>query len=167
MMVKYICYILLLFLCVVLSGCVGGSTQPVISQYAAKPKIDVANQALVKKVLLDYYRDWQGVPYRDGGLNRNGIDCSGFVYLTYRSQFGLQLPRTTSSLAKSGRSIHHTDLKAGDLVLFKTGWFDRHIGIYLDDMRFIHVSSRYGVTLSRIDGYYWKGRFWQARRIFY
>jgi cell wall-associated NlpC family hydrolase len=167
MMVKYTCYSLILFLCIVLTGCVGGSNQPVISPHAAKTKIDVSNQVLVKKILLDYYRDWQGVPYRDGGLNRKGIDCSGFVYLTYYSQFGIELPRTTSSQANSGKIIHRTDLKAGDLVLFKTGWFGRHIGIYVDDMRFIHVSSRRGVTLSRIDGYYWKGRFWQARRIFY
>jgi cell wall-associated NlpC family hydrolase len=167
MMAKYICYVLAFFVYIVLSGCAGGDGQPGNINHTAKAKIDVTNQKLVKNVLLDYYRDWQGVPYREGGLNRNGIDCSGFVYLAYRSQFGIQLPRTTSSLAKSGRIVYRTDLKAGDLVLFKTGWFDRHIGIYLDDMQFIHVSSRRGVTLSRIDGYYWKGRFLQARRIFY
>ena len=118
-----------------------------------------------KKQLLTHYNDWKGVPYRSGGMGKEGVDCSGFVYLTYR-RFGKVVPRTVEEMAESGREIDETHLQPGDLVLFKTGWFERHAGIYMGKRNFLHVSSRKGVIISNMDDYYWKDRLWQSRRIF-
>lgn len=45
----------------------------------------LTDSAYVKKVLYSQFNDWQGVRYRYGGLSRSGIDCSGFVYVTFKT----------------------------------------------------------------------------------
>ena len=85
----------------------------------------------VKKVLYSQFNDWQGVRYQQGGLSHRGVDCSGFVFLTFKSKFGLHLPRTASMQEKIGKEVSKDDLRAGDLVFFKTGKISNHVGIYL------------------------------------
>lgn len=119
----------------------------------------------VKQKLYNSYRKWKGTPYRYGGLSREGIDCSGFMYLTFRSQFSHELPRTTRKQAQIGREIQRHQLKAGDLVFFKTGWFDRHVGVYLENNRFLHASTSRGVMISRLDNSYWSDAFHLAKRL--
>lgn len=119
----------------------------------------------VQTLLLDQYQDWKGVRYRMGGLSKNGIDCSGFVYLTYREQFQRTLPRTTAQQSLSGMQVRTQDLIPGDLVFFRTGRYQRHVGMYVGENQFLHVSSRKGVTLSALSTPYWERHYWQARRV--
>ena len=124
------------------------------------------SQSEVKTRLLSQYVTWQGVPYRNGGESKRGIDCSAFVQLTYQQKFGIKLPRTTAQQASLGGQITNSGLRPGDLIFFKTGWNNRHIGIYLEKYRFIHVSTTVGVTISTMTDPYWYDRYWQARRVF-
>lgn len=117
-----------------------------------------------RQLLLAHYREWKGVGYRFGGMDKSGVDCSGFVYLTYR-RFGKVVPRTVEEMAYSGREVDEARLVPGDLVLFKTGWFEHHAGIYMGKRTFLHVSSSRGVIISSMDDYYWKDRLWRSRRI--
>jgi len=119
----------------------------------------------VKSILYTQLRDWQGVRYQAGGLSKSGIDCSGFVYLTYHHHFNMELPRTTRDQSKLGQKVSRKQLQPGDLVFFKTGWFDRHVGIYIEDRRFIHVSTKKGVMLSNLEESYWEKNYWKAIRI--
>lgn len=123
------------------------------------------NPPLVRKKLLEHYLAWKGTRYRPGGLSKNGVDCSGFVHLTYRTQLCLDVPRSTDALAAIGRNVRKNNLQPGDLVFFKTGLLSRHVGIYVDDGTFLHVSSRKGVTLTRLDDQYWSRRYWKAKRL--
>ena len=100
-----------------------------------------------------------------GGLSKNGVDCSGFVYLTFRSIAGVQLPRTTHQQMKLGTEVSPQHLKPGDLLFFKTGWYTRHVGIYLHNGRFMHASTSQGVTLSELSEKYWGNAFYLAKRI--
>lgn len=119
----------------------------------------------VAALLQLYVRDWRGTPYRRGGMSHRGIDCSGFALLTYRDLFGLDLPRTTSEQAGWGEKITKKELVPGDLVFFKTGIWQKHVGICLDNTRFAHASSKKGVTVSSLEDDYWREHFWQARRL--
>lgn len=159
------CFVLALF-CLLLHGCSEKKSYLPEKQLSLRPAVDLSDETAVDRLLIVHFERWHGVPYRNGGMSKKGIDCSGFVYQTYVSQFGIILPRTTDDQSKSGRKISGSELRSGDLVFFKTGWFKRHIGIYLHDRQFIHVSSKRGVMQSSLDDYYWKDRFWQARRIF-
>ncbi|MBK8971306.1 MAG: C40 family peptidase [Hahellaceae bacterium] len=119
----------------------------------------------VQSVLMDQYQEWKGVRYRMGGLSKNGIDCSGFVYLTYREQFQQNLPRTTAQQSLRGNQVSTRELLPGDLIFFRTGRYQRHVGMYIGDNQFLHVSSRKGVTISALSTPYWVNRYWQARRV--
>lgn len=125
----------------------------------------LTDSAYVKKVLYSQFNDWQGVRYRYGGLSRSGIDCSGFVYVTFKTKLGLDLPRTTALQTRLGKEVSKSELKAGDLVFFKTTFQSGHVGIFLENNRFLHVSERKGVTISRLDDNYWKSNYWKSVRI--
>ena len=119
----------------------------------------------VRDALYRQHREWRSVRYRWGGLSKEGVDCSGFVHLTYENLFGIALPRSTKAQSRAGRKISRRHLRAGDLVFFKTGIFSRHVGIYLEKNTFLHASRKEGVTLSNLENRYWHRRYWQSRRV--
>jgi cell wall-associated NlpC family hydrolase len=110
-------------------------------------------------------KTYKGTRHVMGGLSHSGIDCSGFTYLTFHSKLGCKLPRTTKLQAKTGDKVARNNLHTGDLVFFKTGFFVKHVGIYLDESRFLHASTSQGVMISSLKEKYWKKRYWTARRI--
>jgi len=118
-----------------------------------------------KAALYRYFGEWEGTKYRLGGMSKQGVDCSGFVYLTYYSQFGVTLPRTTRTQSRQGVAVSQGALRPGDLVFFKTGADQRHVGIFVEGRKFLHASSSRGVMLSSLDNRYWAGKYWTARRI--
>lgn len=111
------------------------------------------------------YRHWRGTPYRIGGNTKSGLDCSSLVQQTYRDQFGVAIPRTTKAQVTQGVHVNKSALQPGDLVFFKTGVDQRHVGIYLDNGRFLNASSSKGVVISRLDNPYWSKHYWRSRRI--
>ncbi|MBL4915406.1 NlpC/P60 family protein [Shewanella schlegeliana] len=143
-----------------LSAC---SSAPSQSLSAGKKNVS-SNASETKNQLIQMHREWKGVPYRLGGMSKKGIDCSGFVVQTYQSRFGVQLPRTTAQQKDIGKSVNKSQLRAGDLVFFKTGWSTRHVGIYLGDSQFLHASTSQGVMISSLNNSYWKQKYWLSRR---
>ena len=137
------------------------------SHRAPPPNSRLSDSITVIASLNDQLQNWHGTPYRYGGMSRGGVDCSGFVLLTFRDKFALQLPRETRQQAEIGTKIDKDDLLPGDLVFFKTGSGNNglHVGIYDTDNQFIHASTSRGVMRSSLDNVYWRKNFWQARRI--
>ncbi len=134
-------------------------------QSAQQPLLNTTSDK-VRKKLLSQYSQWKGVPYQSGGMSKKGIDCSGFVYLTYQKQFDMQLPRTTKQLMKHGKRISKNKLKEGDLVFFKTGRNKRHVGIYMGNSRFMHASTSQGVIMSHLNNQYWHSSYWFSSRYY-
>jgi cell wall-associated NlpC family hydrolase len=128
-------------------------------------KYNLSTTNTVKKALYSQYEEWKSVKYKKGGLSQRGIDCSGFVYITYLSKFGITLPRTTEEMSRLGKKISQKNLTPGDLVFFKTGLFSRHVGIYLEKRKFLHTSTSVGVTISSLDNHYWEKNYWKSVRI--
>lgn len=116
--------------------------------------------------LFQGYEVWEGTPYRFGGMSRSGIDCSAFVQAIFRETLDFGLSRSTSTQVREGREISRSELRTGDLVFFRTGRTRRHVGIYLSDGRFMHSSTRMGVTIDNIDtSTYYNRAYWTARRV--
>jgi cell wall-associated NlpC family hydrolase len=87
-------------------------------------------------------KKYQGVPYRYGGENPSGFDCSGFTAYVY-AQFGVALPHPSSRQGQGqggGAVISPADALPGDLVVMDGGG---HIGIYLGGNMMIDA-PRYG-----------------------
>ena len=123
------------------------------------------NDTEIEKRLRQEYKRWKGTRHRLGGTGSRGIDCSGFVQAVYWDVFNVDLPRTTKAQVRQGRPIPFKELQAGDLVFFQPPTYPRHVGIYLSRSEFVHASKNKGVTLSKIDKYYWGKYYWTARRI--
>lgn len=115
--------------------------------------------------LVAQHADWRGVPHRWGGRSKSGVDCSALVQLTYQQHFSLQLPRTTQEQSSVGTAVSKQQLQAGDLVFFKTGRNQRHVGMMLDGKRFLHASYSKGVIISELSNPYWRKNYWRARRV--
>lgn len=116
--------------------------------------------------LQNYIQDWLGVPYKYGGITKNGVDCSGFTYKVYRKVYDFKLPRTALDQYKAGRKISRINLTEGDLVFFRgvRGPGIDHVGVYLEDGKFVHASTSIGVTISDLSEDYYKIRFVGACR---
>lgn len=121
----------------------------------------------VKHSLKKQHNNWKGVKYRMGGMSKKGIDCSAFVYRTFKDRMQVRLPRTTILQSQVGYEINQNELKPGDLVFFKTGLIfkDNHVGIYMDKNRFLHASTSRGVMISKLSNPYWKAAYWHSRRV--
>jgi len=115
-------------------------------------------------IFYDHYKEWRGTRYRLGGLSKAGIDCSGFVYVTFLDRLGIELPRSTHYQVKRGKDIARNQLQTGDLVFFRNGRVN-HVGIYLEDGKFMHSSTRSGVRISSMSNGYWQRSYWTARRL--
>ncbi len=111
-----------------------------------------------------------GLKYVWGATGPNKFDCSGFTQKVYKTA-GINIPRNSRAQAKVGQYIKYEELKKGDMVFFdtnrrKTGRVN-HVGIYLEDGRFIHASSgNKKVVITNFDKKrYYKSRFLWGRRI--
>ena len=125
---------------------------------------------------------FHGAPYRSGGTDPSGVDCSGLVQASFH-QAGVNLPRTVAQQFGQGQPVALHDLRFGDVVYFNrycqtarsrnyfaAGMLNPaqpeevcHNGIYLGQGRFIHASPK-GVFVSRLDAEVWRFSFMGARR---
>jgi cell wall-associated NlpC family hydrolase len=111
-----------------------------------------------------------GLKYVWGATGPKKFDCSGFTQKVYRIS-GFTIPRNSRAQAKVGKYIKYEELQKGDMVFFdtnrkKTGRVN-HVGIYLEDGKFIHASSgNKKVVITSFDKKrYYKSRFLWGRRV--
>lgn len=117
--------------------------------------------------LLELAAKHLGTPYRYGGQNPGGFDCSGFAKYIF-GQVGIKLPRTAAEQATVGVEVSKDQLLLGDLVYFRCGGGQiDHVGIYAGNNTFIHSSSprNGGVIYSSLSEGYYARYYAGARRI--
>lgn len=123
--------------------------------------------------LIQTARSYKGVPHKTGGTNRYGIDCSALMMISFES-IGKKIPRTASQQSQIGRPIDKAKLKPGDLVFFsdrKIGPGITHVGLVTEitpagDIKFIHTSSKLGVTENLLSTSYFEKTYAKAIRPF-
>ena len=110
---------------------------------------------------------FHGSDYKWGGITTGGMDCSGFVYTAFRLN-GIYLKRDSYLQAEEGLDVPISELKAGDLVFFKSEKANRitHVGIYIGNGNFIHSSrGKKGVAVSSLSDDHFRNSFAGARRV--
>jgi cell wall-associated NlpC family hydrolase len=108
----------------------------------------------------------RGAPYRNGGTDPGGFDCSGFVQYVF-GQHGVPLPRDVRRQYDRGRSVDARALEPGDLVFFTTvAPGASHVGIVVGGDQFVHAPSTNGVVrVEHLGAQYWASRFVGAKRV--
>jgi cell wall-associated NlpC family hydrolase len=108
----------------------------------------------------------RGAPYRNGGADPSGFDCSGFVWYVF-AQHGIAIPRTVNQQFHAGVDVAGDELQAGDLVFFSTeAPGASHVGMAIGGDEFVHAPSGRGdVRVERMSAQYWATRYVGAKRV--
>ena len=109
--------------------------------------------------MFEFIDDWYGTPYRLGGTTKKGVDCSAFSQFLFAAVYGFSIPRTAREQYNLTTRISRTELKEGDLIFFNTRGGISHVGVYLQNNKFVHASTSGGVTISDIFDEYWARKF--------
>ena len=153
----------------------GGKTGYVSSDYMVTVKDSVgsrstaetASSSAIGDQIVDYAKQFLGVPYVYGGNGPNCFDCSGFTKYVY-AHFGVTLNRTATDQLANGTSVSKSQLQPGDLVFFRANTTKpvSHVGIYIGNGQFIHASTNtYSVQIDRLDTGYYAGVYVYGRHI--
>jgi len=115
--------------------------------------------------MVDRAMSMIGQPYRFGGAAPGGFDCSGLVVYAADGA-GIRVPRTTHEQLGTGKPVARGKVHEGDLVFMHLAHKKLHVGIAIDDERFIHAPSRGGyVRIDSLAAPPYAHGFLSARRI--
>lgn len=124
-------------------------------------------------VALSTAYSFAGTPYKMGGMDKRGMDCSGLVNVCYK-EAGIPLPRTTTELSAVGTPVQLEEVDKGDLLFFATKHKSSsitHVGIVTkveskEKVYFIHASNKLGVVEDNLAQKYYRETFVKAIRPF-
>lgn len=139
-----------------------GAALPPAAAEPPPPTSTVREPAAIISTALSF----RGIPYRYGGSDPSGFDCSGFVQYVY-AMFGTWLPREVQTQYRFGQEVDRDEVKAGDLVFFETVTRGAsHVGLAIGGDEFVHAPSSRGVVrIEKLTASYWASRFVGARRV--
>ena len=129
--------------------------------------VDVPVESITNITLLKKIDEWIGTPYVYGGSTKNGVDCSYFALDVMQVTFNKKLNRTAAEQYAQSKRINWNELKEGDLIFFKTQGPNKvsHVGIYLSNNKFVHASSKKGVTISDLSEPFYQRTLFSMGRI--
>ena len=121
--------------------------------------------------LINNALEYDGVKYRGGGTTKDGMDCSGLVFTTFKT-FDISLPRSSYEQAKVGQVVNLKEIKKGDLLFFNNNRRKNtinHVGLVIEteggEIKFIHSTLSLGVIVSSLSEPYYERTFVQANRV--
>lgn len=125
------------------------------------PAASITNLALYR-----FVDDWYSVPYLYGGKTKSGVDCSGFTAALYNAVYQKTISGSAATLWSKCDAVSQKELQEGNLVFFKIGG-DKvsHVGVYLQNRRFVHASTKKGVIISSLDEAYYAKYFFKGGKL--
>lgn len=140
------------------------TTKSIKKKYAEL--LQVSESDIKNTDLYQFINHWYGVPYKYAGKDKNGIDCSGLTAMLYHQVYHMTITPSTKALINEVKKIKTSDLKEGDLVFFNIkSSTASHVGVYLQNQKFVHASSSKGVMISDLNEAYFKKYFYSAGRV--
>jgi lipoprotein Spr len=173
---KYTC--LIFFPAFILASCsphkklVGSKEEKhhAISEAQLKKKystlLNVDEQKIESIKLYALIDDWYGTAYKYGGCDKNGIDCSNFVAVLYQEIYNKSLKGSSAAIFNQCMPVAKNELQEGDLLFFKIDSKSiSHIGMYLQNNKFVHATTKKGVMIDDLDEAYYKAHFYKGGRL--
>ncbi len=140
------------------------ATDKIKTKYAKLLNVDVDKIDNAK--LYTFIDDWYGVKYKYGGKNKQGVDCSGFVAVLYNDVYKKELSGPVTSLFYECKGVSKDKLTEGDLVFFKIEDDNvSHVGVYLQNNKFVHASVKKGIMIDDLDEAYYKKYFYKGGKL--
>jgi lipoprotein Spr len=128
--------------------------------------LNVDEQKIESIKLYALIDEWYGTAYKYGGCDKNGIDCSNFVGVLYQEIYHKSLKGSSASIFNQCILVAKNELQEGDLLFFK---IDKnsisHMGMYLQNNKFVHATTKNGVMIDDLEEAYYKARFYRAGKL--
>lgn len=136
------------------------------------PDFEPETTPYLAQQIVNNAMQFEGVRYRGGGTSRDGMDCSGMVYATFKI-FDITLPRSSRDMAQAGEEVKLDEVKKGDLLFFDNNRSRRginHVGLVTEitpegEVKFLHSATHGGVIVSSMSEAYYERTFVQASRV--
>ena len=132
---------------------------------------------------VDKIKKYMNIPFKDCGRDFDGCDCGGLVWLIYKTELGIELPKwndlyqstqysnsleieqvLTSMLGENGIEVPLSQIKPFDVLSIRIGKAEMHVGLVIDKNRFIHIVEGEKVLCERINSVKYKHRITGAFR---
>jgi cell wall-associated NlpC family hydrolase len=148
-----------------------GRSRKIVETEEADPDFEPETTPYLAQQIVNNAMQFEGVRYRGGGTTREGMDCSGMVYATFKI-FDITLPRSSRDMAKTGEEVNLNEVKKGDLLFFDNNGSRNginHVGLVTEitpegEVKFLHAASN-GVIVSSMKESYYVRTFVQANRV--
>lgn len=136
----------------------------IVDKYATQLKVD--KKDIKDEKLYTFIDEWYAAPYKYGSAEKTGTDCSGFANKLYESVYGKKIARSSKEIYATSKEIELKNLREGDFVFFKIESKNiSHVGVYLQNNKFVHASTKKGVIINDLDEAYYKKYFFAGGRI--
>lgn len=117
------------------------------------------------------YDKYVGIPYLENGRTESGIDCWGLARLFYKQEFNIELPSYDTEYMgsydpKVSKAINYykdnwtktSAPKLGDLCLFNILGEPTHVGLYLENSKFLHARDGHSSVIESLKSSAWNRR---------
>ncbi len=107
-----------------------------------------------------------GLPYKEFGRSRAGVDCWGLVCMVYNEQYNRVLDNPIlelKGLRNHWEPIAKHEMKVGDIIVFRVGYVNKHVGIYVGGNRFLHAEHTMS-ELGRLSSSRWSSSIYSIYR---
>lgn len=132
--------------------------------------LGVPPDSITNKKLYSFIEEWINTPYKWGGTDKSGVDCSGFIQRLFQEVYRIDIPRTSVDQFFTQRVDRFKSVKfcsEGDLVFFRTAddKYITHVGVYLRNRMFVNSATSKGVSLASLNDNYWKKNYVACGRL--
>lgn len=114
------------------------------------------------------YDSYIGLPYKENGRDKSGVDCWGLARIFYDEQLGIKLPSyadlydgsydpkavaTINYFKDTWKKVETPQL--GDLCLFRILGEPIHVGVYIGNSRFLHSRDGKDSVIEHLESLQW------------
>jgi cell wall-associated NlpC family hydrolase len=97
---------------------------------AATPSTRITVKSSAGARIIAEAKKHKGALYKFAAAGPKRFDCSGYTMYVYKKAVGKKLPHKANSQQKYGKAVSKGNKKVGDLIVFRSGSYGTHAGIY-------------------------------------